>query len=450
VFLARIGATIVTLLAVLAAGCGQPAGEPKSQSVVEAQSTSYRKASPEQYLAAVFARYRNAASYHDRGIVRLSYREGDRQRSKVAPLGVWLDHYQLYVEAYDVRLGSDPHAMMAWVSDESTEDFDSQVLLLPAIRGRPTVQQLLADPILVQRIAAGLAGPPPQLEWLFSPEPMKQLFHADHEFEFGQSRSVDRRLCHSVRVKAGSDQFQFWIDQQAGIVRRVDLPAITASPEPGEPQQTMALSLELDGASFDEPSGKPDVHPLPAKAKYVRRFIPLPPAEPPRILGSHAASFRLNDSRGQFTLSDRGTDRELTLIIRFSGDERSMASAATIQSWNDRMPDSLGQRVRVVILVDEQAVNRVPRELTLPVVVDQRQAASQSLGLGSGGLAILDSRGIVAWTQPDALPQTIVQLGAVVGDVLDGVDVPRRIRDQWNEQVTQYRRVLSQETVARK
>lgn len=285
-FFARIGTTIVTLLAVLAVGCGRPEGEPKSQNAVDAQSASYRMASPEQYLAAVFARYRNAASYHDRGIVRLSYREGDRQQSKVAPLGVWFDHNQLYVEAYDVRLGSDPHAMMAWVSDESTENFDSQVLLLPAIQGRPTVQRLLADPILVQRIAAGLAGPPPQLEWLFSPEPMKQLFHADQTFEFGQSKLVDRRLCRSVRVNAAGDQYQFWIDQQAGIVRRVDLPAITASPEPGEPLQTMALSLELDGASFNEPSSKPDAEPLPAKAKYVPRFIPLPPAEPPSILGS--------------------------------------------------------------------------------------------------------------------------------------------------------------------
>jgi len=106
--------------------------------------------------------------------------------------------------------------------------------------------------------------------------------------------------------------------------------------------------------------------------------------------------------------------------------------------------------VRVVTLVDERAVDRVPRELTLPIVVDQRQAASQSLGLDSGGLAILDSRGIVAWTQPDILPQAMVQLGAVVGDVLNGVDVPKRMRDQWNEQVTEYRRVLSQETVSRK
>ncbi len=448
-FLARIGAAIVTLLAVLAAGCGQPRGETQSQSVMEAQSAAYRDPSPEQYLAAVFSRYRNAASYHDRGMVRLSYLDAGRQQSKTAPLSVWLDHQQLYVEAYDVCLGSDAHAMMAWISDESTQNFDSQVLTLPAIQGRPMVKRLLADPILVQRIAAGLAGPPPQLEWLFSPEPMKHLFHAEHQFEFGPSRSIDRRLCRSVRVNVGGDQYQFWVDQQAGLVRRVDLPAIVAPPIPGEPHQAIQLSLELTGASFSEPTGRPDIQPLPAQAKYVRRFIPLPPIEPPGILGSRASSFRLRDSRGEFTLSDSGGDRELTLVVRFSGDERSLASAATIQSWNDSMPESLRRRVRVVILVDEQAGNQVPRELALPLVVDQQEAAAKSLRLGSGGLVILDARGIVAWTQEDVLPQAMTQLGAVIGDVLDGVDVPRRIRDQWKEQVLAYRRVLSQETVSR-
>lgn len=446
---ARIGTVLATLLAVLAAGCGQSTSKTPSPSAVEAQPTSYGKASPQQYLAAVFDRYRNAAAYRDRGIVRLRYQQDGRQQSKVAPLSVWLDHHQLYVQAYDVRLGSDPHSTMAWISDESTDHFDSQVLLLPAIRGRPTAKQLLADPILVQRIGAGLAGPPPQLEWLFSPEPMKQLFHDDHEFSYGPSQSIERRLCRSVQVNAGGELYQFWIDPQAGVVRRVDLPPVNESPEPGEPRQSMSLSLELVDASFDDPERQPDIQSLPVDPVFVRRFVPLPPAEPSPTLGKRAAPFRLPDSVGRFNFSNRGADRELTLIIRFSGDERSLAAIGLIQDWNQRMPAALQRRVRVIVLVDDNAVDRVPRELTLPVVIDQRQAASRALLLGPGELTILDSRGSVAWTQADVLPQTMIPLGAIVGDILDGVDVPKRIRDQWNEQVRQYKRVLAQQTVSR-
>lgn len=451
----RTGAVFATLFVVLVVGCVPPAGNDPAETSVDAQSASYRTASPEQYLVAVFARYRNASSYHDRAIVRLSYRTGNGSQSKIAPLDVWLDYNQLYVDAYDVHLGSDANSMMAWVSDETTEDFDSQVLLSPPFQGRPTFERLLSDPILVSRIAAGMAGPPPQLEWLFAPEPMKQLFHDTHQFDFGQSRTVDGRLCRSVRVLAGDDRYEFWIDPQAGVIRRVDLPAVEASPEPGAPLQKMSLTLELTDASFDQPRSRPDAHPLPNHPRFVRRFVPLPPQEPPRILGKRPPSFRLSDSRRQFALSDRGTDREATVVVRFSGDPRSFASVLATQAWHDSMPESLRRRLRVVVLADESALSRLPRELTVPFVIDRRQANSNSLvasslELAPGGVAILDGRGKLAWTQPLAVPGTMVGLGAVVGDVLEGVDVPARIREQWREQVAEYHRVLDDQSVSRK
>jgi hypothetical protein len=416
-----------------------------SENRVDAHSASFRDTSPQQSLAAVFARYRSAASYHDRGIVRLGYTIDGQRESKIAPMRIWFDHDQLYVEAYDVKISSDVHSLTAWINDPDTSDFDSQVLRLPPIGRRPTLEALLPDPILAKRVSGGLAGPPPQLEWLFARDPMKQLFHAPHRFEFGDSRRVGDRLCRNVRVHAGSDLYQFWIDEGSGVIRRVDLPPVAAPPGPGEAVQMMSLSLELKDATFDTPQFGPDVQTLPERPKLVRQFVPLPPMEPPAILGSRPPSFQVTDTTGQLTITDRGADRELVMLVRYCGDQRSLDSVMMIAQWNAGMPDSLRQRVRAGVLADPRASDLVPPNLGIPIFIDPGQAAARSLELEPGGLLILDRRGEVAWSQSSLSPVTegqMVRVGAIVGDLLNGVDVPRRVREQWEDQVTHYRQIL--------
>jgi hypothetical protein len=450
VFALRDGAKLIVMLAAMTTGCGQRSGQGDTAPAVDAQGASFHTPSPRQYLEAVFARYRNATSYHDRGVVKLEYRVGNSKESKIAPMHVWLDRNQVYVEAYDVRLWSDAKFLTAWVSDPQSSDFDSQVVRVPSLAGRPTLKALLADPILAERIAAGLAGPPPQLDWLFAKQPMNQLFQPEHQFEFGQARSIDGRLCRGVRVTAGPDLYQFWVDESIGAIREVQLPAIIAPPAPGQPPQTMSLSLVLTDPSFDAPKWEPDIKPLTESPVYVRRFVPLPPPQPPRVLGSRPAAFRLVDNKRQLTLTNRDPDRELTILVRFSGDRQSLHSMAAIERWSARMPDSLRRRVRVAVLADPQA--GVPEQVTLAVVRDPGRLAP-SLDLAPGSLLILDRNGLVAWAQgADSLasPESLVTLGAIVGDILDGVDVPGRIRDQWKEQVTQYRLFLSRESAHRK
>ncbi len=415
-------------------------------SEVDAQAASFRNASPQAYLAAVFSRYRNAASYHDRGVVQILYRDGDREQRQLAPVRVWFDHQHLFVEVYDVRLWSDGRSLTGWISDEASKNFDSQVLRRPVTGGRPSLETLLSDPILAERITAGLAGPPPQLEWLFAREPMKRLFAGSHRFEFGPSHSVDGRLCRSVRVVADRETYQFWIDQQAGVIRRVDLPPVAAPPSPGQPIQVMPLSLELIGASFNTPQSDPGMQGLPEHPRYVKRLVPLPPLEPPSLLGKRSAPFRLTDDRQPFTITERGGDRELTVLVQFSGDPGSMASLVTIEHWNASMPAELQRRVRVAVLADAQARAIVPATVRLPVVLDRDRSATDSLGLEPGALVILDQRGTIVWrSRATALvsAEGRVRLGAIVADVLAGVDVPNRIRQQWNEEVDAYRRALA-------
>jgi hypothetical protein len=203
--------------------------------------------------------------------------------------------------------------------------------------------------------------------------------------------------------------------------------------------------LELKDATFDTPQFGPDVQTLPERPKLVRQFVPLPPMEPPAILGSRPPSFQVTDTTGQLTITDRGADRELVMLVRYCGDQRSLDSVMMIAQWNAGMPDSLRQRVRAGVLADPRASDLVPPNLGIPIFIDPGQAAARSLELEPGALLILDRRGEVAWSQSSLSPVTegqMVRVGAIVGDLLNGVDVPRRVREQWEDQVTHYRQIL--------
>lgn len=445
------------MLALSVIGCGQRPKEPNSAPafdghIVEATDASLQTSSPRQYLEAVFARYRRAGSYCDRGLVRLEYKVGQRLESKTAPMTIWFDHNRLYLEAYDVRLWSDGDFMTAWIRDAESHDFDSQVMRMPAISGRPTVKMLFSDPILADRISAGLAGPPPQLDWLLAGRPMAALFESSHRFEFGEALAIDGALCRGIRIEAGPELYQFWVDETKGVIRRVELPSIVAPAAPGEPLQSMSLSLELNAPAWECVAAEPEFAPLPRQPKFVRRFVPLPAAEPPSILGMRSPSFRLVDQTGKRVISDRSGDASCTLLVHFAADPQSLSSIAAIDQWSAGRPENLKQRVSVALLVPGQFSDLVPPDLDLAVVHDDDRLAP-SLELPPGGLAILDGAGRVAWTQPQLPPasaQALATLGAIVGDILDGVDVPARVRQQWSEQVNQYRRSLQRESIGGK
>lgn len=441
--------SVFVLLAIV--GCGVSDSTTNSSSsnakeVVDAKLTSLRTASPEQYLAAIFSRYRNAASYHDRAQARLSYRVGDQIESRVAPLRVWLDHQRLYLEVYDVCLWSDENAMTAWIKDTATNNFDSQVLRTEPHADRSEIDKLLSDPILAQKLAGGLAGPPPQLEWLFAATPMNQLFNATHVFEYASNRSVDGFPCDGIKVSAGQDVYQFWIDSTEGLIRQVDLPSIQVPSQDGVAPQAMSLSLEMLGASFRSPESAPGMKSLPANPRYVQQFVPLPPPEPSRLFGARPAEFELtvkSEKANDLKVTEQGSDRSITVVGRFSGDASSFRSIGRLEQWVAGLPEELAGRIRVLVSVDPDAIGSWPVESKLPAAVDQRLMAAQSLDLSGGGLVVIDSNGRVAWMQSGVTSESLVTFGAVLSDIANGVDVPQRVREQWADQRKAYEQAVN-------
>ncbi len=439
-----------------------------------------QRSSPRKYLRAVFTRYRTASSYRDQAQVVLEYQQDGQRQRQVAPLKVWYDRGRLHVEAYDVQMRSRANGMICRVFDSTSDDLDSQVLFAPppqraASNGvtadRPALDVLLSDPVLAERVAGGLAGPPPQLEWLFADEPMPGLFAAGVQLGYSDDGEIQGHRCHRITAETEGERYVFWIDAVRGLFRRIELPELVVpaamrdsmenhlgeqmgqAEEAGQADKTgrdvraMQLRVDLREATFGPPDGDPPTIALPPDPKYVRQFVPLPPPEPPESLGKKLPPFSLQDQTGELTLTQQGSDRELTLIVAVGEDAVSRTSRAIIEDWAGRLPEDFADRIRTVLLVDRDADRPLSFESGLPVVPDPQGWLSARLMVPPGGLAITAQDGTIAWLQPQLTAAHLPSLGAVVADILGGVDVPARLREQWRSDVDSYRAELERQQV---
>ena len=442
--LVLVACLMVAALLVTVTGCG-------SKTATDSVPDTFDGMSAEQFLQSVFTKYRTAQSYRDRGEVRLTYDVGGKQQVETAPLTVWYDREALYVKAYDVRLQSDPVAFVAWIKDPTTADFDSQVVRTAPLLHAPTVEDLLSDAVLSEKMSAGLAGPPPQLEWLFALEPMKRLFVDGYQIEFAEQSTIQNIQYVIVRVQADEEEYRFWIDPNERVIRRVNLPPVLAPPQysTGESgAESMRLTLELEEATFAPAKEQAKMDQLPRSPRFVRQFIALPPVEPPAALGKEPAAFQTRDQTGQIALSQRGADRDVTVLFAATDTQanwNALLTTSALVHWNAMMSADLLQRVRVGIVVDETSFRQLPSDLGLPLFMDGDRLIRSSLNLQSGDLAMLDREGRIVWFQRAFTANDLSRLGLIVGDVLDGVNVPARLRDQWRSDRNTYESVLDAE-----
>jgi hypothetical protein len=448
--LALIVVAALLAMAILLGGCSRSG----TDETLQADAVKHDGMTAEQYLGSVFARYRSAESYRDEGQVRLSYHVGDQVKSEVAPLRLWFDRNVLYLDAYDVHLRHTPDRFTAWITDPTSDNFDSQVVRTAASPGRPSIDNLLSDTVLRERVVAGLAGPPPQLDWLFAAKPMERLFDGPYQIRFGKSVTVDQQDCLTVVVLADDEVYRFAVDRRRGVIRRVQLPSILApvrfqtngmeNSSAGSPSQAIRLTLELDGATFESPTEQPALAQLPRLPRFVSHFIPLPPDEPSRILQTRIGRFNVRDQSGRVTLTHHGFDVDYTVMLFSDNHPSQMASAANLIQWVAVMPSSVRHRIGVALLVNEEAFRLLPRDCPLPLFVDDGEIR-KTVSVEQGDLVIVNRDAQVVWFQKGVTPESIVQLGRIVGDLLDGVDVPARLQSQWQSDSRTYQAVRDAE-----
>ena len=397
---------------------------------------------------------------------------------------VMLDGASVWVAAYDARVWSDAKQTLGWIADPQSNLHDSQVAVGTgavasspgnSAGARPRLEHLLSDPLLTDRMTAGLGGPPPQLEWLLDANPMAKLFGDDEsiaEIEYEGIQSRDGKTCVMVRAVAGDDRYRFWIDPRVGLIHSVDLPVSMAGKSVQmDGWEIRSLELALVDASFQEPSEawQRDSLPhwdFPRIPRYVRGLIPLPPPRPSSRVGERVPPFVIqNDARGspiKIPTQVPGRARGMSLFVVTQPSSEDPDQANNVQlvqmfaDWHSRLKSELQSAVTPILLADSTSI-RFFRQAGLAdkragwiLANDERTSVAKNpLNVAAGNAILMDARGTLLWTGRPVSPLELLSLSGIIADASTGVDVAKQIQSQWNADYNAYEEKLHELRVSR-
>ncbi|MCM2374203.1 hypothetical protein [Aporhodopirellula aestuarii] len=470
--------TIAVSLSVV--GCQPSASTTRENSTSNSQSEQTRpRIDAKSRLREVFQRYQVCSYYEDDGevVIRASGsrsfaagRNATSRETQSAPLRVHLDQRELNVDAYMARIrvnvvsnassgASERIDMIAWFDEPESSHFDAQVLKQQwqsASADRLRLERVLADEVLRSRLSAGLAGPPPQLEWLLADRPMEKLFEPESQFEWLDSEAIDGVSLQRIAVTSDRERFVFWIHPATSLVRRVELPVPLAM---DSGQDEWSLSLELKSASFQPPragqqsdvefESRPRFEP-----KLVRQFVPMPPPPPSPLLGRSFqidSVFAASGTRG----SDGLKTARFVLIALPPSDDGSLRT--WMPTWTSVLPmiasPTMGPAHLVFATSDRSvgdALNQLPSSLVSVIQPREVNQLLRQLRLGENSFALLDvsdrqpKSGRLLLTENATDASTIGNALAVIRDSLSGVDVPKKIRVDYDSIIRDYESSLRQ------
>lgn len=414
------------------------------------------------FLGNAFSRYANTSSYRDEGRVRLRVSVDDEILSETAPLSIQLHESRFLLQAYDVRMWADANQILAWMEDPTTNHHDSQVRVQARkTSARPTPSELVADPIISTRLQSGLGGTAPQLDWLFAEKPMEKLFAEDHRIVYDGVKAMNDQWCVIVQVQSDDQIYRFWISRRSSTIRRVELPppdidTIRHSLVNADAMiKVLSFEIDLANATFDAPATPLLRPPLPNGPRFVSELVPLPPTRPIDKIGRSLPDLRLHDRERKIPLTSRGTDREITVglmvgesdsepLSREQFDRQLMNSYATLARWNQMLSPALLGRVRVIVVESGKRSLPLGSSTALPLFPDDQEILRRHAGLSIGDVFVIDPSGVLAWIQQGISEPGLPGFGAIVADVLNGVNVPQRLQDQWAQDQTAYEKRLSE------
>ncbi|KLU07956.1 putative signal peptide protein [Rhodopirellula islandica] len=442
------------------AGCS-----PSPSSTDEAASTPQQfviaRGEPRDRLRQIFARYRGSSYYQDTSEVVLrvvpmadastELFSGGRQEQR-APFRVRWTGKQLDVQAYSVSLRanstlqSNQVELNAWFDEPETRHFDSQMLVdswQQPENQRLDLDRVLADEVLRSKLSAGLAGPPPQLEWLFAGDPMSGIFEPTAELKWLPDANFAGQKMRRIAAETEGKSYVFWVDPTVSVIRRVELPLPLIE---GLDARQSSLTLEFRRAEFAPPSDEEDSSRFdfqpPFTPQRVSRFVPVPPPPPSSILGRRLP----NDAMR--TLRSGGTTSEVVLF-RLSQDEAVSATeprwiaAAITQSRQSNL-----SRVRWVVATEDAGFRReLASAWSGAVTVLDANALDDVFGLlrlRPGSAAVIGSDQTVLLTERQINASTVSNVVAALVDDAAEVDVPEKILADYKQMIRAYETELAQ------
>ncbi|MCA9160769.1 MAG: hypothetical protein KDA72_20705, partial [Planctomycetales bacterium] len=240
---------------------------------------------------------------------RLLYDMDGKRLEDRAPLSVaWDDRGRLGLRVYSVQAGpsTDPSSGRWRLRLPEAEAIVPHQVLSRAIPPRVDFAWLLGDPLVAERLSAGLAGFPPQLDLLLAPKPLKGLIDDKVALSFSHPETVDGRTCLVIRVERATAEFMLWIDQEKLLLRRLRLPRSHLTPAMLQDGRisNIDLTIEFAGARGNENTdwASFEVASQPEELR-VSRFVPAPLPVDTSGLGEQVPGFHLESPTGETVYS---------------------------------------------------------------------------------------------------------------------------------------------------
>ncbi len=301
-------------------------------------------ASPRATIEQMVRSYQQLRSYQDEAYVRLLYDLDGKRLEDRAPLSVaWDNQGQLGLRVYSVEAG--PSAGRWRLRLPEADAIVPNQVLSRAIASHLDFAWLLSDPLVAERLSAGLAGFPPQLDLLLAPKPLQGLIDDKAALSISHSESIDGHACQVLRVQHGAAEFMLWIDQENNFLRRLRLPRSYLTPAMLQDGRisNVDLTIEFAGArgnatidwSSFEVASRPD-------ELRVSRFVPAPPQIDTSGLGDQIPGFHLESPTGEtvYSSSDtvlpangRRSPAELNVATAHSAGSARSHRKATVLVW---------------------------------------------------------------------------------------------------------------------
>ncbi len=433
----------LTVAVALLAGCNRDPGVP----AVRPELTA------DQVLHRLIRLYDDATAYQDNAVVRLQYRRGGKSYEDEARASVhWQAPNRIRVEAYQVEAVCDGKQLSARIKDEPTNNFDGQVVVRDAPPKLTLSELWEEDEILSLAFRQGLAGYPLQLDLLLSDTPLVALLDEGVERTLLESAKLDGHTCHRLRVDTADGTFVLWVDQQQGVLRRVEYPAATFAAEIAEDKAVEDLQLTVEFRAAELGTVPPEetfALRVPADAKRVKRFIPPPRELPSDLFGKTTTPYVFTDLSGESVTNQMLADR-IKVFVWFNNHP---ACQATIQQLSQvyqqyKLQDRVA--IRAVCAEPSSFTSQQVQALTaswqidLPIVRDLQALGRDLFQIPwAPTLIVLDGNNVVQIFEVGANPNLVAELPQVLEQLLAGEDLAGTILDQFRREQTQYERALA-------
>lgn len=405
--------------------------------------------SANEILKRLLATYRQAKTYRDQAVVRLSFRQNNQPLSQEQPNAVAFERPdKLSLTAFQATLKSDGKELKAKIEDAESKNVDGQIVVRPAPKPLK-LADLARDDLLYETISSRLRRQPVQLELLLEAGGLIAAFDGDVACRRLSDKDHGGALCYRVEVPSPGGPFVFWVDHKNFLLRRLDYPAAALVPDLANDPSVSQLELfaDLRGAAIGE-----KIEPsqfamdVPPNAKQVKAFARPPQPLPTDLFGQKPATFHFTCLDGR-RFSDDELVGKTTVLAWYHDNPACEATLQQVSLAAERLAKADGVAIYAVAtdptsLTNDALQRRLAEwKVQLPILRDLEAFGDKSFHIElQPTIVVLDKRGCVQIFQSGGSPELADQLVAIVerlqrGDDLAGgiVTEHRREREKYDQ-----------------